>query len=57
MTITYEWRGEFANPELNALHAEGFDHRVLDDDWWAQVNRHSLGWGCARDGGGLAALR
>jgi GNAT superfamily N-acetyltransferase len=56
MTITYEWRGEFANPELNALHAEGFDHRVLDDDWWAQVNRHSLGWVCARDGGELVGF-
>jgi len=31
--ITYEWRGRFDNPELNALHAEGFDHRVLADDW------------------------
>ena len=49
MTITYEWRGTFDNGELNALHAEGFDHAVLDDDWWTQVNRHSLGWVCARD--------
>jgi GNAT superfamily N-acetyltransferase len=48
--ITYEWRGRFDNPELNALHAEGFDHRVLADDWWAQVQGHSLGWVCARDG-------
>jgi GNAT superfamily N-acetyltransferase len=46
--ITYEWRGRFGNEALNALHAEGFGHRVLeDDDWWAQVNRHSLGWVCA----------
>ena len=49
MTITYEWRGTFDNAELNALHAEGFEHRVLDDDWWTQVNRHSLGWVCARE--------
>ena len=48
--ITYEWRGRFDNPELNALHAEGFDHRVLADDWWAQVQGHNLGWVCARDG-------
>ena len=48
--ITYEWRGRFDNAELNALHAEGFVHRVLADDWWAQVQRHSLGWVCARDG-------
>lgn len=50
MTIAYEWRGRFDNAAINALHAEAFDHRVLDDDWWAQVNRHSLGWVCARDG-------
>jgi GNAT superfamily N-acetyltransferase len=49
MAITYEWRGRFDNAELNALHAEGFAHRVLADDWWAQVQRHSLGWVCARD--------
>ncbi|MGV9772762.1 GNAT family N-acetyltransferase [Streptosporangium sp. NPDC003464] len=48
MTITYEWRGGFDNAAVNALHAEGFDHAPLQDDWWAQVNRHSLGWVCAR---------
>ena len=52
--ITYAWRGAFANPELNSLHAEGFDHAVIDaDDWWGQVNRHSLGWVVAREGDGL----
>ncbi|MDP9865617.1 MULTISPECIES: GNAT family N-acetyltransferase [Streptosporangium] len=50
MTITYEWRGGFDNAAVNALHAEGFDHAPLQDDWWAQVNRHSLGWVCARQG-------
>ena len=48
--ISYEWRGAVRNPELNALHAEGFDHRVLDDDWEAQLAGHSLGWVSARDG-------
>ena len=24
--ISYEWRGAFANAEVKALHAEGFDH-------------------------------
>jgi len=43
-----EWRGAFANEELNALHAECFEHRPFDDDWWGQVNRHSLGWACLR---------
>jgi len=49
MTITYEWRGAFDNDAVNALHAEAFGHRVLADDWQAQVRRHSLGWVCARD--------
>ena|SRR3569832_771265 len=43
-----EWRGSFTNNELNALHAECFEHRLMDDDWWAQVNRFSLGWVCVR---------
>ncbi len=50
--MEYVWRGRFDNGEVNALHAEGFDHPVLDDDWWAQVARHSLGWVCARDDAG-----
>lgn len=54
--ITYEWRGRFDDTEVNALHAEGFAHRVLDDDWWGQVNRHSLGWVCARDGADLVGF-
>src|SRR6266496_3936143 len=54
--ITYEWRGTFGNTELNALHAEGFGHKVLEDDWWAQVNRHSLGWVCTREGRDLAGF-
>jgi len=47
-----EWRGPFQNGELNELHAEAFGHRVLDDDWVAQVEAHSLGWVCARDAAG-----
>jgi GNAT superfamily N-acetyltransferase len=34
--ISYEWRGLFDNAALNALHAQGVSHKVLDDDWWAQ---------------------
>ena len=48
MTISYEWRGEFTNADLNTLHAEGFGHPVLADDWQTQVREHSLGWVCAR---------
>jgi ribosomal protein S18 acetylase RimI-like enzyme len=48
--LTYEWRGAFENREVNALHAEAFGHRILDDDWVGQVEEHSLGWVTAREG-------
>ena len=54
--VSYEWRGEFENAEINALHAQGFGHPLLDDDWRGQVDRHSLGWVCARDGGELVGF-
>jgi len=54
--ITYSWRGQFDDGELNALHAEAFAHEITDDNWWVQVNRHSLGWVCARDAGRLVGF-
>lgn len=48
-----EWRSVFSNAELNTLHAEGFEHRIFEDDWWGQVNRYSLGWVCLRHAGRL----
>jgi GNAT superfamily N-acetyltransferase len=54
--ITYEWRGQFSNAAVNALHAESFDHKPLLDDWWGQVNTHSLGWVCAWDAGELVGF-
>jgi GNAT superfamily N-acetyltransferase len=56
MTTTYEWRGEFEDAEVNALHAEAFEHPVLDDDWERQVSDNSLGWVCARDADGLVGF-
>jgi GNAT superfamily N-acetyltransferase len=56
MTITYEWRGAFNSTEVGALHAEGFGHSATADDWWTRVNRHSLGWVCARLGGDLVGF-
>ncbi len=56
MTIKYEWRGDFDNEAVNALHAEGFDHAPLEDDWKSQVHKHSLGWVCAREGNELVAF-
>jgi GNAT superfamily N-acetyltransferase len=50
--ITYTWRGDFENAELNALHAEAFATRVYDDakwNWAGLVHRNSLGWVVARD--------
>ncbi|MFE8017762.1 GNAT family N-acetyltransferase [Streptomyces antibioticus] len=49
MTITYEWRGDIDNSALNELHAEGFDHPVGRTDWRTRLQRHSLGWVCARE--------
>jgi len=54
--ISYEWRGAVRNPELNALHAEGFGGPLRDDDWRAQLTGHSLGWVCARDNGQLVGF-
>ncbi|MFF6780539.1 GNAT family N-acetyltransferase [Streptomyces sp. NPDC012510] len=53
MTITYEWRGDFDNATLNALHADGFGHPVARTDWRARLERHSLGWVCAKENGSL----
>jgi GNAT superfamily N-acetyltransferase len=46
------WSGEFANAEVNELHAEAFETRVFhESEWnWRQMTeRHSLGWVTARD--------
>ena len=48
MPVAYAWRGAFTAAELNVLHAEGFEHDLLDWDWREQVERHSLGWVTAR---------
>jgi GNAT superfamily N-acetyltransferase len=53
------WRGEFANGELNRLHAEAFGHRVFEGDewdWLRQVSDHSLGWVVAREDGDLVGF-
>lgn len=49
MPILYDWRGAFANAEVEALHGQGFEHDpVTDLDWKGLLDRHSLGWDCAR---------
>ena len=52
----FEWRGDFDNRELNALHAEAFAHAILEIDWARQVSAHSLGWVIARDAGELVGF-
>jgi GNAT superfamily N-acetyltransferase len=54
--ITYDWRGDFSNAEIGALHAEGFGHAPVAEDWRGQLEQHSLGWVCARDGARLAGF-
>jgi hypothetical protein len=49
VTIKYEWRGDFDNAALNALHADGFGHPVAQTDWQERLQRHSLGWVCAQE--------
>ena len=44
-----EWRGEFDNAAVNALHAQAFDHELRNEDWEGRVRVHSLGWVCAYD--------
>lgn len=56
MPITYKWRGAFANAELNELHADAFEHRLLDDDWLTLLADHSLGWVTARSDGELVGF-
>jgi len=55
VTISYEWRGDFDNAALSALHAEGFG-AGQDIDWRGRVRRHSLGWVCARQAGDLVGF-
>lgn len=49
--VSYEWRGSFASEEVERLHAAGFKRDAdYEYDWLDQVERHSLGWVCARQG-------
>jgi GNAT superfamily N-acetyltransferase len=49
--VEYEWRGTFASQEVEELHAEGFGREAdFAYDWVRQVQEHSLGWACARQG-------
>lgn len=48
--ITYEWRGAVGDFELDALHADAFDHALRTEAWNEQLRSRSLGWVTAREG-------
>ena len=52
----FEWRGAFANKELNELHSECFMRPLLENDWWTRLNTFSLGWVCMRSSGILVGF-
>jgi GNAT superfamily N-acetyltransferase len=54
--ISYQWRGDFESPEVEALHADGFERAPGDWGWKAQAESHSLGWVCARRGAELVGF-
>ncbi|NBV02704.1 MAG: GNAT family N-acetyltransferase [Acidimicrobiia bacterium] len=59
MSVSYEWRGRFANDEINVLHAEAFNTRIFASTEWNWVkltSQHSLGWVTARDGKNLVGF-
>lgn len=56
VTIGYKWRGAVDDVALAALHAEAFGHGQGVADWRARLERHSLGWVCARETGELVGF-
>ncbi|MFG2265704.1 GNAT family N-acetyltransferase [Streptomyces sp. NPDC048720] len=56
MAIMFEWRGDLDDDSLDALHADGFGHPVTRTRWRARLERHSLGWVCAREDGELVGF-
>ena len=59
MAITYVWRGEFSNDELNVLHAQAFGVPAVDAtpaEWRQLVSTHSLGWVVAREAEALVGF-
>lgn len=59
MPIDLVWRGDFANDEVNQLHAEAFESPLFAEsewNWHELVAAHSLGWVVARDGDDLVGF-
>jgi len=57
MSITYRWRDDFDDVEINRLHAEAFDAGASEGrDWRIALTEHALGWVTARDEGHLVGF-
>jgi N-acetylglutamate synthase-like GNAT family acetyltransferase len=59
MRIVVEWRAAFESAEVDVLHREAFDtgeSAVEERDWRVLVEKHSLGWVTAREGGRLVGF-
>jgi GNAT superfamily N-acetyltransferase len=57
MSITYRWRDDFDNDEVNSLHAEAFNAGEAEGrDWRAALTDYALGWVTARDEGHLVGF-
>ena len=48
--LTYTWRGDVGDEELDALHASAFEEERGARGWSARLRTHSLGWVTARQG-------
>jgi len=56
-TVTYRWRDDFDNAEIDRLHAEAFNAGTSEGrDWRAVLAGRSLGWVTARDEGHLVGF-
>jgi len=54
--IIYQWGGDFASAEVEALRADGFGRAPAGHGWRAQVERHGLGWVSDRRGAELTGF-
>ena len=46
--ITYCWRSDLTDDELDHLYAHAFGHSPAGHEWSSQLRSHSLGWVTAR---------
>src|ERR1700722_3848595 len=57
MSISYRWRADFGNVEINRLHSEAFETTDLAwRDWQRALTQQSLGWVVARNGEDLVGF-